>query len=76
MRIQQFPDNWYLTGTLAEQYRQIGNAVPTGLACAIGEAILATATGTAEVVTKRFRGTGVHTRLQNALRVGENDYED
>ena len=76
MRIQQFPDNWYLTGTLAEQYRQIGNAVPTGLACAIGEAILATATGTAEVATKRFRGTGIHTRLQNALRVGENDYED
>ncbi len=76
MRIQQFPDDWKLTGTLAEQYRQIGNAVPIGLARAIGEAILATATGSAEVETKRFRGTGIHVRLQNALRVGENTDEE
>jgi len=40
-RIQQFPDDWHLSGTLAQQYRQIGNAVPIGLGKALGAAILA-----------------------------------
>ena len=30
-RIQQFPDHWKFEGKLAEIYKQIGNAVPTGL---------------------------------------------
>ena len=30
-RIQEFPDNWSFAGTLAQQYAQIGNAVPTRL---------------------------------------------
>ena len=61
-RIQQFPEDWEITGTLANQYRQVGNAVPVGLARAVGEALVATATGTAEVLTKRTRGTSVHSK--------------
>lgn len=56
-RIQQFPDDWVFTGTVAAKYRQIGNAVPVGLARAIGLAIQAAADGTACVKTKRVRVT-------------------
>ncbi len=63
-RIQQFPDDWILTGTLAAKYRQIGNAVPVGLGKAIGEAITATASGNAEIKTKRMRGTSVHNDIR------------
>lgn len=40
-RIQQFPDDWKLAGSLIDQYRQLGNAVPVGLGEAVGRAILA-----------------------------------
>ena len=69
-RIQQFPDNWVLTGTITDKYRQIGNAVPVGLAKAIGEALIAVAEGKSEVVVKRIRGTGIHDKIQNAIRLG------
>lgn len=59
-RIQQFPENWVITGTISNQYKQIGNAVPIGLAEAVGNALIAAANGTAEVVTKRARGTSAH----------------
>lgn len=59
-RIQQFPEDWKIAGTITNQYKQIGNAVPVGLAEAVGKALIATATGKAEVVTKRTRGTSVH----------------
>ena len=39
-RIQQFPDGWVFAGSVTEQYKQIGNAVPVGLAKAIGKKIL------------------------------------
>lgn len=39
-KIQEFPDNWYIEGSLLEQYKQIGNAVPVGLGRAIGKHIL------------------------------------
>lgn len=39
-RIQTFPDEWQFAGTLASQYKQIGNAVPVNLAWAIGRAII------------------------------------
>lgn len=39
-RIQEFPDHWKICGSLAEQYKQIGNAVPIKLAEAIGKAII------------------------------------
>ena len=38
-RLQTFPDNWCLTGTVEQQWRQVGNAVPPMLARALGEAL-------------------------------------
>ena len=35
-RIQSFPDDWQFEGTISEQYKQIGNAVPVELARRIG----------------------------------------
>lgn len=39
-RIQTFPDNWLFRGTLSDQYKQIGNAVPVNLAWAVGRSIM------------------------------------
>lgn len=69
-RIQQFPDDWKFIGTTSDKYRQIGNAVPVGLARAIGETLVAVANGEQEIVVKRIRGTGIHNKIQNAIRVG------
>lgn len=66
-RIQQFPDNWKFIGTTASKYKQIGNAVPCGLAEAIGNSIVSTADGTATVKTKRTRGTSVHDNMTFSL---------
>jgi DNA (cytosine-5)-methyltransferase 1 len=38
-RIQEFPTNWIVCGTPAEQYRQIGNAVPVRLGEVAGATI-------------------------------------
>ncbi|MCK4635590.1 MAG: DNA (cytosine-5-)-methyltransferase [Candidatus Moranbacteria bacterium] len=38
-RIQGFPDNWKFTGSVSQQYKQIGNAVPINLAYAVGKQI-------------------------------------
>lgn len=75
-RIQQFPNDWKFTGTLVDKYRQIGNAVPVGLAKAIGEAIIATADNTATVKVKRIRGTGIHEKIQEAIRLGGINHAD
>lgn len=40
-RIQTFPDCWHFAGSASSQYRQIGNALPVNLACAIGQGIIA-----------------------------------
>ena len=75
-RIQQFPDDWKFTGTISAQYRQIGNAVPVGLAEAIGRAVISTANRTSTIETKRFRGTSVHNRIKNAMELGGKSYGD
>jgi DNA (cytosine-5)-methyltransferase 1 len=40
-KIQEFPDNWVICGSLRDQYRQVGNAVPVSLGKAIGNAVKA-----------------------------------
>jgi DNA (cytosine-5)-methyltransferase 1 len=40
-RVQQFRDDYAFAGSVAAQYRQIGNAVPVGLAEAMGKAVMA-----------------------------------
>ncbi len=39
-RIQEFPDNWEIKGSLVNKYKQIGNAVPVSVGEAIGRLIL------------------------------------
>ena len=40
-RLQEFPDDWQVAGSIVDQYRQIGNAVPVSLGAAIGRLIVA-----------------------------------
>lgn len=39
-RVQTFPDDWVFSGSINQQYKQIGNAVPVNLAKAVGESII------------------------------------
>ncbi|MEI6139638.1 MAG: DNA (cytosine-5-)-methyltransferase [Mariniphaga sp.] len=39
-RIQTFPDDWEFTGSIAQQYKQIGNAVPVNLGKEVGYSIV------------------------------------
>ncbi len=39
-RIQTFPDDWKFAGAMAQQYKQIGNAVPVNLGKEVGYAIV------------------------------------
>lgn len=40
-RIQTFPDTWEFAGSVSQQYKQIGNAVPVNLAKEIGYSLIA-----------------------------------
>ncbi len=39
-RIQTFPDNWAFSGSVSQQYKQIGNAVPVNFAKEVGYSII------------------------------------
>jgi DNA (cytosine-5)-methyltransferase 1 len=45
-RLQTFPDDWEFTGSIASQYKQIGNAVPVNLAYHVGRCLIAMLDGT------------------------------
>ncbi|WP_334686660.1 DNA cytosine methyltransferase [Mycoplasmopsis cynos] len=38
--MQSFPDEWEFFGSIANKYKQIGNAVPCNLAYEIGKEII------------------------------------
>jgi DNA (cytosine-5)-methyltransferase 1 len=65
-RIQRFPDDWQIEGSVAERYRQIGNAVPIPLGKALGQMLISVAEDSAEVRVKRLRGTSVHSTLSRS----------
>jgi DNA (cytosine-5)-methyltransferase 1 len=69
-KIQQFPDDWRFSGSPASKYRQIGNAVPVGLAKAIGQTLVSVADCSSTINTKRIRGTGVHSKILAAVEMG------
>ncbi len=39
-RIQTFPDNWFFCGSISQQYKQIGNAVPVNMATELGYSLV------------------------------------
>ena len=54
-RIQEFPDDWKICGSLIDQYKQVGNAVPISLGKAIGLAIISHSQKTKSVDTISFQ---------------------
>jgi DNA (cytosine-5)-methyltransferase 1 len=77
-RIQEFPDSYIISGSLLNQYRQIGNAVPASLGRAIGRLLNSTLKGRVikqplSVEFSRYKNTdhiswekAVRTELRNA----------
>jgi len=54
-KIQEFPDNWELAGPTIQQYKQIGNAVPVSLGCAIGKLVFNLLNGVEIIQRKGFK---------------------
>jgi DNA (cytosine-5)-methyltransferase 1 len=52
-RIQGFPDHWLITGKKTPAYRQVGNAFPPPVACAVGIQIHAALNAAAKPKLKR-----------------------
>ena len=52
-RIQGFPDNWQISGKKTAAYRQIGNAFPPPVACAVGTQIQSALNAAAKPKLKR-----------------------
>lgn len=64
-RIQQFPEYWKIMGSISDQYRQIGNAVPVGLGKAIGQTLLAIANNSSKIHSKRIKRNAIQDALAN-----------
>lgn len=52
-RIQGFPDHWKISGKKTSSYRQVGNAFPPPVACAVGTQIKAALNAAAKSKLKR-----------------------
>jgi DNA (cytosine-5)-methyltransferase 1 len=46
--LQQFPENWAISGSMRQQYQQLGNAVPVGLGVTVGATLIETIRRTAK----------------------------
>ncbi len=53
-RIQEFPDDWIIAGSLLNQYRQVGNAVPYSLGRAIARMLLTHLKGETPIIYPDF----------------------
>ncbi len=53
-RIQSFPDSWEFKGSMAEQYKQVGNAVPVNMAKEVGLSIIEYLSKLEEKSMKRY----------------------
>ncbi len=53
-RIQELPDDWIIAGSLLDQYRQVGNAVPCSLGKAVGKMLVAYLNGEPTVTYPNF----------------------
>lgn len=54
-RVQEFPDDWNIEGSILDKYKQIGNAVPVGLGLAIGNHIMKMIKGDQFIHYEKFR---------------------
>jgi DNA (cytosine-5)-methyltransferase 1 len=70
-RIQEFPDDWVFSGTVADQYQQVGNAVPVRLGKLAAKAI--ESAGRAKPGAEPFRQVYLssHVRTRQWFRKGE-----
>ncbi len=59
-RIQEFPDDWMIAGSLLDQYRQVGNAVPCSLGRAIARMLLAHLNGETPIIYPDFLYSRYH----------------
>jgi DNA (cytosine-5)-methyltransferase 1 len=59
-RIQEFPDDWMIAGSLLDQYRQVGNAVPCSLGRAIARMLLSHLRGEQPIVYPDFPYSRYH----------------
>jgi len=79
-RIQEFPDDWEICGTPAEQYAQIGNAVPLRLGEVAGQ-VLADGLDQARIKdwkiqdkpTKPFQITHIHAHVRTRRWFGKGE---
>ncbi len=59
-RIQELPDDWIIKGSLLNQYRQVGNAVPCSLGRAIARMLLTSLRGETPIVYPNFPYSRYH----------------